>query len=112
MKFIKALIVGMMVAVSADANPTFLEPHQTTTIRVYVPAGQSIVSVVASGEKNATQLSCIFDGGNGIPMKKQEHAIMCLCNVPKTENPKSILVQITNEANEKVQYAYTVSPGK
>jgi hypothetical protein len=111
MKFIKALFVGMVMVVSADASPNFLDPHQSTTISMSIPAGKSVVSVSAVGEKYATLLTCTFDGGNGIYLK-QEHAVLCWADIPDLVHSSTLSIKITNEADEKVQYAVSIGSSK
>lgn len=113
MKFIKAMIVCMGLSVSANADaPNFLNAHDTTTITMSIPSGKSVVSVAAVGEKYATMLDCTFYDANGNVALKQEHALLCWGQTPDLVRSTTLSIKITNEANERVQYAVSVGSSK
>lgn len=112
MKFISALMFGMLaMSVSADAaDPKFLDAHQAKTIKVSVPAGRSSILIGAAGKEFATPLSCAFYDSSGNVALKQKHVYLCSGNTPKLVRPETLSVQITNEADERVQYDAAVLP--
>lgn len=113
MKFIKAMIMCIGISVSANAGaPNFLDARQTTTITMSIPSGKSVVSVVAVGEKYATMLDCTFYDANGNVALKQEHALLCWGETPNLFRSTILSIKITNEANERVQYAVSVGSMK